>query len=215
MKTSGIYAIRRGERSYIGSAVNISNRWCRHRSELRKGLHPNPHLQSAWTLYGEDAFEFVVLEECPIDCLIEREQYHLDLHSDKYNIAPVAGSWLGLSHSSETKAKISASRTGQTVSPEARAKMSASRIGNKNAVGTVHTPETRAKWSAQRMGHEVSSETRKKLAAVNKGRQHTPEARANMSAAQQGSRHTLESRAKMSAAQTARRERERIERGTR
>ena len=83
----GIYIIRHIEsgKVYVGSASNISKRWHRHRKDLRLGRHPNKHLQAAWTMYGEDAFVFEILELTgEFDA---REQYWIDktecLNSDK------------------------------------------------------------------------------------------------------------------------------------
>lgn len=97
----GIYVIRHIEsgKVYVGSASNISKRWHRHRKDLRLGRHPNKHLQAAWTMYGEDAFVFEVLElTSEFDA---REQYWIDktecLNSDKgYNYCPVARSTRGV-----------------------------------------------------------------------------------------------------------------------
>ncbi|HXY96551.1 MAG TPA: GIY-YIG nuclease family protein [Steroidobacteraceae bacterium] len=79
-KRSGIYQIRckRSGRIYIGSAVNLLNRWYRHHQQLAEGLHGNPHLQSAWTRYGAANFEFTVLEFADPSQLLLREQYWID-----------------------------------------------------------------------------------------------------------------------------------------
>src|SRR5215204_1623671 len=62
--TSGIYQIKctSNGKFYIGSAVDVLNRCEHHRSSLRRGDHRNAHLQAAWIKYGEDHFEFTVLE---------------------------------------------------------------------------------------------------------------------------------------------------------
>lgn len=179
-KTSGVYAIccTLNERRYVGSSANVSKRWSRHRHMLRRGKHHSPHLQNAWNKYGEDAFEFVVLEECPVETLIEREQWHMDQCSDKYNCAPITGT-----------------RRGVPTSPATRAKLSAALMGNRNALGHVHTPETRAKMSAARMG-----------STNNAGNVASPETRSKLSAAKMGNTHCVgrklsdETRAKISAA---------------
>lgn len=190
-KLCGIYAIRKDERFYIGHSSNIRIRWSKHKYLLRKGAHPNPHLQNAWNLYGEEAFEFLVLEECAVELLLEREQYYFDQHLDKYNIALVAGSRLGVPQSPETKARIGAASKGHEVSPEAREKM---RVA---LTGRVISEETRAKMSAAQKGN-----------TKRRGHVDTPEARANMSAGQMGNTNNLghvaspEARANMSMAQT-------------
>lgn len=45
---------------------------------LRHNRHYNKHLQSAWNKYGEDNFDFIVLEECTKETRFVREQYYLD-----------------------------------------------------------------------------------------------------------------------------------------
>ena len=110
-----IYAIKNKENNklYVGSATNFNNRWIRHRSDLNTNKHHNIHLQRAWKKYGADSFEFVILESVEkLENLISREQYYIDLHKSAdpnigYNIAPIAGSSLGIKHTKETKQKHS------------------------------------------------------------------------------------------------------------
>jgi group I intron endonuclease len=59
---------------YIGSAVNLRDRWYRHRWSLNRGHHRNPHLQQAWIKYGEANFEFSILEFVEKDHLLAVEQ---------------------------------------------------------------------------------------------------------------------------------------------
>lgn len=58
--SSGIYQIRcrQNGKIYIGSAINLHVRWRGHRRDLCNGVHVNPHLQSAWNLYGEESSAF-------------------------------------------------------------------------------------------------------------------------------------------------------------
>ena len=78
--TCGIYRIfcLANDKVYIGSSINIEKRWREHRQLLHRLEHPNNHLQNAWCKYGSTEFEFKVLEVCPPDKLIEREQCYLD-----------------------------------------------------------------------------------------------------------------------------------------
>ena len=78
---------------YIGSSVNIERRWYSHRYDLRCNKHNNKHLQNAWNKYGEDNFEFIVLEEVKDKSALRiREQYWLNKYqafnaSIGYNIS--------------------------------------------------------------------------------------------------------------------------------
>jgi len=64
MKKSGIYQIfcLSTSKSYVGSSVDIVNRWSHHRSHLKNNKHGNKYLQHAWNKYGEDQFIFKILE---------------------------------------------------------------------------------------------------------------------------------------------------------
>ena len=75
----GVYAIRcvHNGREYIG-AGNVKRRFREHRSALCKGTHTSKKLQQDWSGFGEQAFEFLLLETCaPENCII-REQHYLD-----------------------------------------------------------------------------------------------------------------------------------------
>ena len=117
----GVYTITnaRNGKVYVGGSVDIEKRWSVHKAHLRHGRHVNKHLQAAWNKYGEDAFEWRVVEETEsIDCITGYEQYWLDclLMSPNtcYNIASNAESPnRGQPMSEEQKAKISASLTGR------------------------------------------------------------------------------------------------------
>lgn len=62
---SGIYKIinKVNGKYYVGRSCNITKRWREHKNKLRNNKHCNQHLQSAWNLYGEHSFEFVLVEE--------------------------------------------------------------------------------------------------------------------------------------------------------
>jgi group I intron endonuclease len=65
--TSGVYYILNtcNDKIYVGCSSNIDNRWKDHRSNLRGGRHEIKALQQDWKTYGEAAFEFGTLVECP------------------------------------------------------------------------------------------------------------------------------------------------------
>ncbi|HLJ82211.1 MAG TPA: GIY-YIG nuclease family protein, partial [Ktedonobacterales bacterium] len=98
-RASGIYQIRcvPTGKVYIGSTVNLRERWYRHQWKLRLGNHHNRRLQYAWNKYGEDAFELVVLELVETSDLLTTEQTWIDKTrcTDRnigFNISPLAGS---------------------------------------------------------------------------------------------------------------------------
>lgn len=108
---SGIYEITNivSGKKYIGSSVNIKKRWKEHKYELKNNIHPNQHLQNSYNKHGVDVFIFKKIESVEPCFLIKREQYYIDKYDFKslYNIAPNAGSPLGIKVSEKTKKKLS------------------------------------------------------------------------------------------------------------
>ena len=93
MGLCGIYFISNkvnGKR-YIGSSKDIEQRFRAHRSELNRGVHRNVHLLNAWNKYGEESFEFSVVEECDEENRFAIEQRYLSFAEDDkekyYNIS--------------------------------------------------------------------------------------------------------------------------------
>ena len=98
-RVSGIYQIRclPTGKIYIGSAKNLRVRWEQHRGSLRRGTHPNAHLQRSWDLYGEAKFDFTVVELVDSSGLLQAEQRWLDRtgcanRNIGFNIFAIAGS---------------------------------------------------------------------------------------------------------------------------
>lgn len=86
-RVSGVYRIDIGGKSYIGSSVNINQRWKQHRTNLKCGRHANSYMQNAYNKYKKAKFE--LLEEMPEATdkeLREKEAYYLKLYSAEYNI---------------------------------------------------------------------------------------------------------------------------------
>jgi len=144
---SGIYCFRHiaSGKIYIGQALDLSVRIIQHLN----GNLSNILLQRALKKYGLEAFEFIVVEFVEDTSLLTtREQVHLNwlfsLSADlRYNLCPTAGSWLGYTHTAETKAQMSASHLGLTPTAEAKVLMSVRNcLGNTNRLGTTHTAES-------------------------------------------------------------------------
>lgn len=116
---SGIYKILNTStgKCYIGSAINIGNRLKAHKKKLKANNHPNKHLQSAYNLVGLEAFNFLVLEVCTFENLLEREQYWIEWAlcykpEYGYNKRQIPNSNIGMKFSNATKDKMSKSRKG-------------------------------------------------------------------------------------------------------
>jgi len=154
---TGIYMIRNtmSGRQYVGSALNIHQRWHSHRSLLSKGKHHSVTLQRSWIKHSPEAFLFEILEQVEdANQLVPREQFWIDKLNSAcprtgFNISPTAGSPLGVKHSFETRAKMSAIRKGVKFGPQSDAHKAALR---KSRLGTKHSLATRCKMSAARKG---------------------------------------------------------------
>lgn len=122
-----IYQIRNKVtgQSYVGRTINLEERWYWHRKNLKSGDN-SPHLQHAYNKYGEENFEYLVVEECPDDQLGERETYWIDTLDTFYNGYNLTrggeGGRLGMPHSDESRQLMSQNTRGRKKSPEHIAK---------------------------------------------------------------------------------------------
>ena len=87
----GIYYIECSisQKKYIGCTINIKSRKGSHFTCLRCKRHNNQKLQRAFNKYGENNFQFNVLEYCEESFLSEREVYwinYFDSVDKGYNI---------------------------------------------------------------------------------------------------------------------------------
>lgn len=84
----GIYKITNqiNGKTYVGSSKDMYMRCANHLSTLKFRRHRNEYLQRSVDKYGIDNFEFVVLEFCPEEQLINREQYWIDYLNPDYNL---------------------------------------------------------------------------------------------------------------------------------
>lgn len=113
---SGVYQIinKANGHKYVGSSVNIRDRWKLHRSHLRRQIHGNIYLQRAWNKYGGENFVFKVLILCDPENTLIYEQACLDGLKPEYNIATDAKApTKGMKASDETKRKMSEARAGK------------------------------------------------------------------------------------------------------
>jgi group I intron endonuclease len=117
----GIYAIRHvdSQKVYVGSSKYLSVRKNRHFNDLRKNRHHNKHLQHAYNKYGEDAFEWVILETLTDENMLHVDEkkwivnLHATNHNNGYNFNEEPNAMKGRHHTTEAKKKISESRKGR------------------------------------------------------------------------------------------------------
>lgn len=191
MATKGIYFIKNKITGdfYIGSAYGkcgIEGRNDSERKDLRndKWLCENKtkrtFIQNAWNKYGEEAFEFIIVEICPDtwtkEQVLEREQLHLNEHWESrklYNLSKFAQGGTTLV-TKETRKKLSISGKIAQNKPEVKAANSKKQkeVQNKQEVRiaksmslriTYARQEVKAAKSVRQTGTRRSRETRDKM----------------------------------------------------
>jgi group I intron endonuclease len=110
----GVYAIIAPSGGiYVGSSIDIEERWSQHRRDLRRDVHVCPPLQRAWNKYKKH-LEWRILVRCDKSRLIEEEQAYIDTRDPKklYNVNKKADRII---HTPEIRRKLSES--GKIVTP--------------------------------------------------------------------------------------------------
>jgi len=79
-KLTGIYCIenKTNGKKYYGKASGPNgfyHRWCTHRSDFTKNKHTGIHFQNSYNLYGAENFSLTIVEICPEDILVARENH--------------------------------------------------------------------------------------------------------------------------------------------
>jgi group I intron endonuclease len=199
----GIYIIRNriNNKEYVGSSIkSFGSRFNNHLADLRTNTHVNAILQNSWNKYGEDNFEFIILEVLPNDntLILDREQYWIDTLNPVLNINKIAKNRTGMKHTEEVRLKmsnshkgkkfskkhrenISNSNKGRTVTEETRNKISTGNKGKKRSKTYITNlsirmklymsdPKNRLKASKSHIGLKCSEETKRKMSAIRKGK---------------------------------------------
>ena len=169
---SGIYCIENkiNHKKYVGQSVDIYTRWTKHRNELKRKCHDNEHLQRSWDKYGEENFEFYILEKCEEKLLNKKEIFYINsmnLLDGNFGYNQKEGGNCGrISEEANNKkkeslkkfykenpdAKLNNSKRAyeQWANPEIKSKI----IGENNGMyGRTHTEEARKKISEAQKGH--------------------------------------------------------------
>lgn len=182
---SGIYKITNiiNSKFYIGSAVNFNKRWIKHKSELNNNKHHSKHLQNAWNIYGENNFDFEIIEYVENkEELIKHEQLWFDktqcyYENIGYNMQPKAGgSALGIKRSNEFKEKLRKANIGKKISQEQILKLKEYKGKKHWAYGTKRPLELVKQLSISRQGKgnpmfgkQLSKESKQKMSEAHKG----------------------------------------------
>lgn len=175
---------------YVGQTIQLfKNRKRRHIRDLKNGNHFNQYLQNAWNRYGENNFDFIVLDDC--NCLTELNE--------------VEAKYIKLFSGLNICFNLTSGGSNSIPSKESRLKM----IESLKKRGTP-SDETRKRISDSLKGHVVSVETRKLISRKTKEGM-TEEVREKISKSHVGSKRSLESRLNSKISQINRRKREALE----
>lgn len=140
---SGIYTITNkvNGKLYVGFSLDILYRFKNHKYKLRRGIHHSCSLQNAWNKYGEENFDFEVLEECEERFLASQEHYWVNMlrcysTENGYNEKPTDPNGR-LRMSEQAKQKLSALKKGVKLSQETKDRMkNASMVRDKPSQAT-------------------------------------------------------------------------------
>lgn len=122
-----IFNILNGKR-YIGSSNNLYNRLYTHYSHLKDNCSHNQHLQNAWNKYGEENFNYAILEYCNEDVQFEKEQKYISFMFPEYN-----------------KSEFVIANTNRIVTESTREKIS-NTLKNKYNLGVIKTYKQNHVW---------------------------------------------------------------------
>lgn len=157
---------------YVGQSTNIEKRWNNHKWNLGGNYHHCKKLQEDWNIYGEDNFEFKVIQKCKEDNLDELEIIHIEqfmAFEKGYNETKGGKGVKGLSGEKhhyygkhlddEHKNNISESLKGKPKTEEHKEHIRLTMIENGTTKGE-NNPN---------YGKHLSDETKRKLSEANKG----------------------------------------------
>jgi group I intron endonuclease len=218
-KMIGIYCIVNivNGKKYIGESKDIQKRFVKHRKNLKYKDHKNFHLQSSWDKYGEDCFEFFILEECLLEDLDRLEVKYIEQYrtmDNRFGYNKESGGsknksisdetrrkqsiWKRMPVSLETKKKISEALKGRVPSQTERENSSMARKGKKRK---PLSDEHKRKISISHIGLKRSDEVKKAISNALRLRIRKPfteEAKAKMSKSRTGKKHSKEQIEKLS-----------------
>lgn len=172
-RTCGVYSITCTDgRRYIGSGVDLVNRWAVHRYALNKRIHHSAALQAAWLALGHDAFCFELLQQTTPKKLLIVEQKYLDLYrpfdpSIGFNTSPTAGKPKGIKATAETRAKMSIAHKGRKFTEDHRRKIAEALRGRRPSDQCITAS------IARHTGRKETAESVERRAAALRGFKHS------------------------------------------
>lgn len=191
-KNTGVYCwinLKNGKKYVGSSSTSLLGRLRHWLKVLKAGRCHNRYFQRAWNKYGSKLFRFKILERCPPENCLTREQWWIDCYdtsnpSKGYNLSPTAGSTYGMKFG--------------PLADWHKKRVSTAMKGNKNFLGRSHTEESRRKISLALTGKKLSKEHCESMSRAFKGRKLTESTKKKMSAARMGHVVTETTRKKIS-----------------
>jgi group I intron endonuclease len=203
----GVYFIKNiiNDKIYVGSSIDIEERWKVHKRNLNRNNHCNKKLQRAWNKYGDENFKFIIVEESLIENLRLREKYWIDILNSivkGYNISSET-THPQIPYTTERRIKMSNAakirkETGEYFTKEVRKKISDGLTGRKRSQESID------KWKKTMNGRSLSEEHKKNLSESLKGREITIETRKKLSDINKGKVLSQEQKNKISQSLTGR-----------
>lgn len=160
---AGIYGIRCiiNNKIYVGqTSKDFKCRFYGHRYSLRTGQGV-PKLQVDWDMYGEDAFEFIILEEVEDKSIRnEKEKFYIAKYNSTVTGYNSSTGGLGQGNFKELNGMYHKYHTQQSLELMSEHRKGLT-VGDKNPMyGKHHTNETKLKISQKNKGRMQSKEER-------------------------------------------------------
>ncbi|AMR46825.1 GIY-YIG nuclease family protein [Bacillus subtilis] len=174
---SGIYKIEQISTGliYVGKTkMKFIKRYWHHTWKLKNNSHCNRHLQNNWNKYGENDFQFHVLQTVdPNSDMNELETHYINELGAYLN-------GFNMTTGGEGKSNCKMSDSTKKI------------IGEKNRINNIGrklSDETKAKMSKARIGRKLSPQHKEKLLQSRMNKRHSPESRLKMRQSHLGSKN--------------------------
>ena len=228
---SGIYYVKNlvTNKVYIGSSNDIQRRWSEHQSDLRSCTHDNDHLQKSYNKYGEESFEYEILEEITEldgqrldEALLVKEDFYINkfdslnpkfgynlLSADRHYMSELVRKKMSESRKGDknpmkkesSKIALSKTLTGKKLSKEHRAALSEHHA---DVSGKNNPMYGKYGGESSFYGRKHSDETKEKLRKAMTGRVFTEEHKQKLSESHKGNKLSHIAKQKVSQYQKSR-----------
>jgi len=166
MATGGLYVIWFSDTHYYGGrAVDFRYRWARHLRYLKRGTHPNPHMQAVYNIHGRFDPQILLCQSAALNTDAEQTWLNANFGSPGcLNLSRSAHN-NSTSPSDATRKKLSLANKGRKLPDSVRQAMSEAQLNR----GWVISDEGRRKLSQASSKHRHSESARQKISAAHKG----------------------------------------------